>query len=660
MTSVNNPRIILVKEAPSQDSADIADDETNDDSSNEETHEKTASVPNAARQKSVRFLDVEDNHTMHRGSIHEELCRMDQMKCQGTGKTRSRTISLADRPPPVFSITSIRNTEPQPLFSAAMNPQAAADSKREIDERIDHLLEESRASEDVLWPKGSKERLQERRMTVFQHQLLEFRNIEAAKTELKLRLQKLSTFLCAASILAVILGITDLEYSYSHGVNANTSNSTAFFYPVSNEAGALAICLKAGISLLSVLTCVLLYLYFHQHCRFLIIKHHLPLGATVFTCPERWRFLAEIVLCIFHVPPLTEVFLPNELQLTSFLRLYLVFRYMREHNHMAFSKSTRFLASVLQTELGAGFLVKTFFLKWPFRMVGICYCLNLFGVGYLVFSIDRRFSPSHYNPLLDVIWMQVVTMTTLGFGDVVPDSVMARAFVGMSSVFGIFLMALLITVTHETLQMSQQEKRILAYVERQDFADQVKQRAARCIQATWRLYWFKRSGHDSSPRRRMRRFLHPIMMRSARTRKRLVNELYEVLTQWREIRKRKTQDDGWAKDFVADNTAIMLTDVARRLEIMHELLKRSLGIEDDDLQQGEESVSEAPPHDGSTWPGHHDGGKRVDDDAVSMETVMQHLNDLGGSLEESHHRTMTEFQALRSLITTRKEGNADK
>ena len=63
--------------------------------------------------------------------------------------------------------------------------------------------------------------------------------------------------------------------------------------------------------------------------------------------------------------------------------------------------------------------------------------------------------------------MQVVTMTTLGFGDVVPDSVMARAFVGMSSVFGIFLMALLISVTHETLQMSQQEKRILAYVERQ-------------------------------------------------------------------------------------------------------------------------------------------------------------------------------------------------
>ena len=63
--------------------------------------------------------------------------------------------------------------------------------------------------------------------------------------------------------------------------------------------------------------------------------------------------------------------------------------------------------------------------------------------------------------------MQVVTMTTLGFGDVTPESFLARAFVGMSSVFGIFLMALLISVIHESLHMSQQEKRILAYVERQ-------------------------------------------------------------------------------------------------------------------------------------------------------------------------------------------------
>lgn len=61
--------------------------------------------------------------------------------------------------------------------------------------------------------------------------------------------------------------------------------------------------------------------------------------------------------------------------------------------------------------------------------------------------------------------MMVVTMTTLGFGDVVPVSVFARGLVGFASVLGIFLMALFISVVHETLQLTTQEKRILAYIE---------------------------------------------------------------------------------------------------------------------------------------------------------------------------------------------------
>ena len=56
-------------------------------------------------------------------------------------------------------------------------------------------------------------------------------------------------------------------------------------------------------------------------------------------------------------------------------------------------------------------------------------------------------------------------MTTLGFGDVVPMSLLGRAFVGFASVLGIFLMALFISVVHETLQLGQQEKRILATTE---------------------------------------------------------------------------------------------------------------------------------------------------------------------------------------------------
>jgi hypothetical protein len=61
--------------------------------------------------------------------------------------------------------------------------------------------------------------------------------------------------------------------------------------------------------------------------------------------------------------------------------------------------------------------------------------------------------------------MVIVTMTTLGYGDVVPVTLVGRLIAGLMSVLGIFLMALLISVIHETLQLSQSEKRILAHLE---------------------------------------------------------------------------------------------------------------------------------------------------------------------------------------------------
>ena len=61
--------------------------------------------------------------------------------------------------------------------------------------------------------------------------------------------------------------------------------------------------------------------------------------------------------------------------------------------------------------------------------------------------------------------MVVVTMTTLGYGDVVPVTLIGRLIVGLMSVLGILLMALLVSVVNDTLQLSQSEKRILAHLE---------------------------------------------------------------------------------------------------------------------------------------------------------------------------------------------------
>ena len=63
--------------------------------------------------------------------------------------------------------------------------------------------------------------------------------------------------------------------------------------------------------------------------------------------------------------------------------------------------------------------------------------------------------------------MLIITMTTVGFGDLTPKTMMGRFCVGITAIVGIFLMALFISLVNEALMLQRREKRILAYVENQ-------------------------------------------------------------------------------------------------------------------------------------------------------------------------------------------------
>ena len=53
------------------------------------------------------------------------------------------------------------------------------------------------------------------------------------------------------------------------------------------------------------------------------------------------------------------------------------------------NQATALFASVTQTEISSIFLVKAYFLKFPFRLIFTFYSLNIFLGGYFVYVIDR-------------------------------------------------------------------------------------------------------------------------------------------------------------------------------------------------------------------------------------------------------------------------------
>ena len=91
-----------------------------------------------------------------------------------------------------------------------------------------------------------------------------------------------------------------------------------------------------------------------------------------------------------------------------------------------------------------------------------------------------------------VLWMMVVTITSLGFGDVVPHSYCGKVLVGIVSILGVLLAAVFISTTQKYLQVPDKEKRLFEAIRQTELSKERLNCAARAIQLAWKYYRLKK------------------------------------------------------------------------------------------------------------------------------------------------------------------------
>jgi hypothetical protein len=111
-------------------------------------------------------------------------------------------------------------------------------------------------------------------------------------------------------------------------------------------------------------------------------------------------------------------------------------------------------------------------------------------MSYVVWCLERQARPvadGHFAPELS-LYMTVITMTTVGFGDITPVVGRARVAAGFAAIAGSLVLALLSFAVIQSLTETPQERRVRHKLELR--ATSIKQRhlAARYIQLHWRHY----------------------------------------------------------------------------------------------------------------------------------------------------------------------------
>ena len=229
-----------------------------------------------------------------------------------------------------------------------------------------------------------------------------FQATDSAKKILQTRLKRSSLAACIMGIVAVLLAIADIELvtrvdKWRNATALRTTNLSSKIVSDYNSLAKTASLASTGIesviTLLSILTCVTIYYTYSTQLRLSVVKHTYPETDSLLAAAFFPRYLLETFVCLFHVPPLTIQYgFYYKFQLLVILRLYLVMRYIKEHNRFTNSKSTSFLASVTKTEISPVFLIKMYFMKLPCRLIFTFYSLNVFLGGYIVYVLEQSHS----------------------------------------------------------------------------------------------------------------------------------------------------------------------------------------------------------------------------------------------------------------------------
>ena len=137
---------------------------------------------------------------------------------------------------------------------------------------------------------------------------------------------------------------------------------------------------------------------------------------------------SSVVFTFYGIVDLLSI-LPSLVVLNSSFKLFRLLRLNKAFKALRllrYSKSFNMILSVVQRE----------------RQALITVCVLAGGYIFLVALIMFQVEPESFNSFFDAIYLSVVTLTTVGYGDIYPISQMGKVISMISSFMGIAIVAL--------------------------------------------------------------------------------------------------------------------------------------------------------------------------------------------------------------------------
>lgn len=156
--------------------------------------------------------------------------------------------------------------------------------------------------------------------------------------------------------------------------------------------------------------------------RWITADYQLNKGAKSFIC---YPFTMMAIIDLLSMLPSLSL-LSKTFKVLKVLRLLRTLRVLRVFKVVRYSKNIHILLSVIKRQKNA------------LCLVGVLALGYIFVCALVIFNAE----PDTYNTFFDAVYWATVSLTTVGYGDIYPVSVIGKVITMISALFGIAIVAL--------------------------------------------------------------------------------------------------------------------------------------------------------------------------------------------------------------------------
>jgi len=138
------------------------------------------------------------------------------------------------------------------------------------------------------------------------------------------------------------------------------------------------------------------------------------------------------------------------------------------------------------------FAIRSIMKEKPFLFTSL-----IMGVFILIFSQSLRVFEAplvritqemDHHDFLNSVWAVILTMTTVGYGDIYPRTIGGRLVIFFCSIFGVIIVSIVVVSVNNLLEMSKMETNAYTVIKRLGFKSSMKKSAAKVIKQLIRTH----------------------------------------------------------------------------------------------------------------------------------------------------------------------------